>query len=125
MNNPFVNDPFAMVWKAFKNLYPNKDCECLFDVIEKNEQGDEVFGVTYFDDDGSITVVVDCTLTLANATEIFAHELAHVAVGDDAGHGEEWEKAFDDIFSEYNRIGYEMFDKHTPTEVIDAKSCHY
>ena len=27
MESPFVNDPFAMVWQAFKNLYPGKDCE--------------------------------------------------------------------------------------------------
>ena len=24
MESPFVNDPFAMVWQAFKNLYPGR-----------------------------------------------------------------------------------------------------
>lgn len=45
------------------------------------------------------------SLAVADAVE----ELAHVAVGVDHGHDEAWEKAFDDIFAEYNRIGDALF----------------
>ena len=53
-------------------------------------------------------------MDIENATEIFAHELAHVAVGYDAGHGPEWDTAFDAILDEYNRIGDELFGKQKP-----------
>ena len=59
MTSPFQNDPFAMVWQAFKNLYPEKDCICFFDVIEKNGNGDTVYGETLFHDDGTMYVFVD------------------------------------------------------------------
>lgn len=123
MANPFVNDPFALIWEAFKNLYPGKDCECYFDEIDNPNNEDGVYGETLFGDDGRITVGVDCRLRLADAVEIFAHELAHVAAGSDADHGEPWAKAFDAIFEEYNRIGYERFDKHEKVEALDAGSC--
>ena len=28
METPFSNDMFAFVFQAFKNLYPDKKCEC-------------------------------------------------------------------------------------------------
>jgi len=28
MVTPFANDIFALIWQAFKNLYPDKECEC-------------------------------------------------------------------------------------------------
>lgn len=38
MQTPFENDTFSLVWQAFKNLYPDKDCKCYWDVIgEKTE----------------------------------------------------------------------------------------
>lgn len=106
--NPFINDPFAMVWRAFKNLYPEKECQCYFDALDENTNGKGPFGVTAFEEK-MIYVFVDVRMNLLDAVEVFAHELAHVAVGDNAGHGEEWEKAFENIHEEYTRIGDEMF----------------
>lgn len=123
MENPFKNDPFALVWEAFQNIFPNKKCECWFDVVDDPKDEDGHYGWTQWHDDGTITIAVDVGLRLADAVEIFAHELAHVAVGADADHNEEWGKAFDAIHAEYDRIGNETFDEHTPTECIDAKSC--
>ena len=45
----------------------------------------------------------------ADAVEVLAHELAHVAVGIEHDHDEVWQEAFDKIFEEYNRIGNQMF----------------
>lgn len=123
MRTPFKNDTFSLVWKAFKNLYPDKDCKCYWDVIEdKTEDGHEVYGCTYFGTDEGVTVVVTPTLPICDATEIFAHELAHVAVGSNEEHSNAWKAAFDAIFTEYNRIGDEMFPGETRIEVVDGKA---
>ena len=122
METPFINDMFALVWKAFKNLYPDKDCKCQWvPELEKSEDGAEVFGVTTFTDDGEVFVDIVASLSVADAVEVFAHELAHVAVGEGEKHGKVWEEAFDKIFNEYNRIGDEEFDVHDPVEVVSGK----
>lgn len=121
MRNPFKNDPFAILWEAFKNLYPSKECVCWFDVIDDPNDKDGHYGWTQWNDDGTIEVAVDIGLRLSDAVEILAHELAHVAVGSDAEHGEKWEEAFEAIHAEYDKIGNDLFDCHKRTECIDAK----
>ena len=111
MITPFVNDIFALIWQAFKNLYPDKECECFWEPqIREAENGNEVFGLTDFGEDGSVVVFVRPDLEVAIAGEILAHELAHVAVGVDHEHDEAWENAFEAIFQEYNRIGDSLFE---------------
>ena len=110
METPFKNDMFALIWMAFKNLYPEKECECFWEpAIREDENGNEVFGLTDFGDDGTVVVFVRPDLEVAVAGEILAHELAHVAVGVEHEHDAVWEEAFAAIFAEYNRIGDEMF----------------
>ena len=112
MESPFANDPFSLVWKAFKNLYPGKGCEVQWQPgIQDDELSEQGYGFTAFHDDGSILVVVDANLQVSNAVEVLAHELAHVAVGIENEHGAAWETAFDAIFKEYGRIAEEMFGK--------------
>lgn len=110
--SPFGNDPFSLVAKAFKNLYPDKEYIAYWD---PNIYGDEPedtpkpFGLTDFGEDGTVSVFVDPDISVTNAVEIFAHELAHVAVGISHDHDQAWEAAFNAIFVEYNRIATEMF----------------
>lgn len=109
MQTPFKNDPFSLVWQAFKNLYPDKDCVCFWETqIREDDDGRVPCGLTDFGEDGSVAVFVNAELAITDATEILAHELAHVAVGVSHDHEEEWQKAFNDIFVEYNRIGDAM-----------------
>lgn len=68
-----------------------------------------VYGLTDFGDDGTVSVFVKPSLEVADAVEILAHELAHVAVGIEHDHDEVWQEAFNKIFDEYNRIGEQMF----------------
>ena len=114
MMSPFWNDPFSMVYQAFQNLYPGKECECYFEPDLKAEDEDKAYGLTNFCDDGETIILVDPNVDIEIATEIFAHELPHVAVGYDAKHGPEWDAAFDAILDEYNRIGDELFGKQKP-----------
>lgn len=104
LESPFSNDPFSLVWEAFKNLYPGKECEVWYD--QHNEEGHEnEYGCTLFPDDGSAPVVSIFAEHPVNIlVEILGHELAHVAVGQGHDHDEEWEKAFDEIFMEYTRL---------------------
>lgn len=104
--SPFVNDPFAMVWEAFKTLYPDKECECSWNPLleDEEENGEPIYGYTHFGDDGTVLVCVGTGLPINHSVEIFAHELAHVAVGKDHEHDEAWEQAFEAIYQEYNRM---------------------
>lgn len=102
LETPFQNDVFAIVWIAFKNLYPDKHCEVYWETDICDSEGG--YGLTDFGDDGIVSVFVSADLRIQDAAEILAHELAHVAVGCDADHGPEWENAFDAIHAEYNRI---------------------
>lgn len=116
MNTVFENDIFFMIYLAFKNLYPNKNCTCYWMPNIRDEENNHAFGVTEFRDDESIIVCVDPDAKICDAAEILAHELAHVAVGENNGHNEAWESAFQAIWNEYNRIGYEMYGKKEGTE---------
>lgn len=105
----FKNSPFEMLDVAFKRLFPGVDYEAYFQPIGPDEDGEEVHGLTEFGEDGKITILVEAKLTINDSVEIFAHELAHAGVGIGQEHNEKWQKAFDDLFDEYNKIGDEMF----------------
>ena len=107
----FQNSPFEILDKAFKNLYPGKSYIAFIDVDMKDESGEIVYGCTQFNDCDTPIIFIDSSLSIQNAVEIFAHELAHVATEANEGHGELWEKAFDEIQSEYNRIGEELWEQ--------------
>ncbi len=112
MVSPFKNDPFALVWTAFANLYPDKEFVAYWDpMIRDAEDGTPVFGLTDFSEDMTPAVFVKPSLDVNNAVEIFAHELAHVAVGVEHEHDDAWDDAFEAIFREYNRIGNALFEE--------------
>jgi hypothetical protein len=108
MNTPFKNDPLAIVWMAFQRLYPDKTCTVEYDAEITDDDGERVYGLTTFCDDGKVYVTIDAGQAVCNAVETLAHELAHVAVGADVEHGSKWEKAFDAIYEEYIKIGNEL-----------------
>lgn len=117
METPFVNDPFSLVYQAFRNLYPEKECEAFWEPkIRDSENGEKAYGLTDFGDDGSVVVFVDSDLKVTDAVEILAHELAHVGAGIEHDHDEAWEAAFNGIFREYNRIAEELFGKEPQEE---------
>lgn len=110
MESPFVNDGCALVFEAFRNLYPEKKCVCALDNKLFTSDGTEVWGLTSDPmDGGELSVVVSANQSVNCMIETFAHELAHVAVGVEHEHDKCWDDAFKAIFDEYNRLGDEMF----------------
>lgn len=98
----FLNDPFARVFAAFDALYPDRACSCVWTVDLCDDKDVPVYGETIFPEDcGEPLVRISAEMPVVGAVEVLAHELAHVAVGPEAGHGEAWEEAFDAIHRKY------------------------
>lgn len=118
LKTPFINDMFSMVHMAFDSLFPGKPVRIWWNAkIPKAEDDEQRAGLTSFNEDGTIDVDIDALLPVADAVEILAHELAHVAAGENEGHGEKWEQAFDAIHAEFDRIGNDLFPDDPGTSV--------
>jgi hypothetical protein len=96
----FKNDPFARVDTAFRKLYPDKMYVAL--ITPELKLWKREYGCTSFDTEPP-TILISSKIRIDKAVNIFAHELAHVAVGIEVGHGKEWEQALDAIYVEYHR----------------------
>ena len=107
----FENSPFELINKAFKGLYSGKEYRACIEPDITDDQGEKAYGITIFYEDETPIVAISAELTIKDAAEVFAHELAHVAAGEGAGHGKEWGEAFDNIRREYQRIGEKMFGR--------------
>ena len=105
----FINSPFTILDEAFRGLYPDKKYKACIEPSMKDDEGNRVFGFTQFSKGETPVIAISAELSIMDATEIFAHELAHVAAGEGVGHGERWDEEFQKIFDEYNRIGRERF----------------
>lgn len=104
LNLKIINNPFETIIGIMKEHYPDAECDIYFG--ESMTDGKETFGCTLFPEEtGYHTIVVEVhpSLSLTDATEILAHELAHVAAGVDAEHNEEWEKVFSHIHEEFRK----------------------
>lgn len=105
MSGIFKNDPFAAVVQAYKEHYP--DAPMPDEIVwgrTVDENGEDVAGVTVLTDSGKIQVVISPDIPVYGAVEVLAHELAHVRVGLDAGHGPRWERCFENIARSYRNI---------------------
>lgn len=108
-NMIFINSPFTILDEAFRGLYPDKKYKACIEPSMKDDEGNRVFRFTQFSKGETPVIAISAELSIMDATEIFAHELAHVAAGEGVGHGERWDEEFQKIFDEYNRIGRERF----------------
>lgn len=105
MITPFKNDPCAIILLAYQKHY-DKPCEIYYDDRDEGQKG---CGFTNFPDDGSMPqVYVFADQTVYVISETLAHELAHVAVGVEHGHDDEWEAAFDTLHREYEGMLMKM-----------------
>ena len=112
--SPFQNDPFVLLAEAFGALYPEKQYIAFLNPNLVDEEGNTVYGVTTFPDDGSWPIIeVSAAMLFEDAVETFAHELAHVATQENFDHGMEWGDAFARIQTEFNRIALQMVRDET------------
>lgn len=118
--HPFINDPFALVYKSAKDLYPDINCEIFWDNT-KDENGDNVCGYTSFNNN-NISIHISYNINVIDAVEILAHELAHVVLGLDSAHNEEWEEVFDKIHKRYE---YLVAQKENGLEEKKDVICQY
>ena len=80
MASPYMNDPSAIVARAFAELYPGIDYYAQLVPDLRDEAGNRAFGLTIFPDDGSTPIVcISAEAPISAAPELLAHELAHVA----------------------------------------------
>lgn len=79
----FINSPFAILDEAFRSLYPDKKYKACIEPSIKDDEGNRVFGFTQFSKGETPVIAISAELNIMDATEIFAHELAHVAAGED------------------------------------------
>jgi len=110
----FDLNAFNLVIEVANKLYPEMEAKISF-VPEKyfkkllkrwgakNEDVKQSCGVTMFDDEGKIPVIcINASIPCWASVEIIAHEIAHVAAGVDADHGEKWQLEYDKIFTAYS-----------------------
>lgn len=79
----FINSPFAILDEAFRSLYPDKKYKACIEPSIKDDEGNRVFGFTQFSKGETPVIAISAELNIMDATEIFAHELAHVAAGEE------------------------------------------
>lgn len=119
MASPFINDPTAIVARAFSELYPGVEYVAQYVPDLRDETNGTAYGLTIFPDDGNTPIVcISAEAPISAAPELLAHELAHVATPEDTEHGESWSAASEAIFKKYN----ELLDTMIPDEPEPSSS---
>lgn len=117
MASPFINDPTAIVARAFSELYPGVEYVVQYVPDLRDETNGTAYGLTIFPDDGSTPIVcISAEVPISAGPELLAHELAHVAAGEAVEHGPEWKAAEEAIFQKYN----EILDAKIPDEPVEV-----
>ena len=94
----WIGNPMADVVRCFRKLYPHCSADISVQPVPPNLKGQCSFGG---DDHPTPLIEIDPSLPYAGCIDVLAHELAHVAAGESAGHSPEWEKAYASIHDEY------------------------
>ena len=117
MASPFINDPTAIVARAFSELYPGVEYVAQYVPDLRDETNGTAYGLTIFPDDGSTPIVcISAEVPISAGPELLAHELAHVAAGEAVEHGPSWKAAEEAIFQKYN----EILDAKIPDEPVEV-----
>lgn len=115
----YMNDPSAIVARAFAELYPGIDYHAQFVPDLCDESGNRAFGLTIFPDDGSTPIVcISAEAPISAAPELLAHELAHVATPEDKDHGEAWKAAEKAIGDKYDELLNVMIPDDDPGVLV-------
>lgn len=114
INNITYYDPMQLLLHVFAQRYPDVKVSVAYAQLPPQHNG-----VCQMTDDGEFRIFIDpCQVTIAEAPQILAHELAHVVEclwritpegidktpGDEYSHSPEWEKAFSELSVAYNAV---------------------
>lgn len=98
-------NPFDDILHAAQRVHKDIDVKIQFDEHMRRFLFWGRWGETFFPNDSSTPVItISANLPYKHCLEILAHELAHVIVGVDTGHGNKWQKCFEEIHKEYSNI---------------------
>ena len=76
MASPFINDPTAIVARAFSELYPGIEYVVQYVPDLRDETNGTAYGLTIFPDDGSTPIVcISAEAPISAAPELLAHSL--------------------------------------------------
>jgi hypothetical protein len=110
----FKNDPFAVVMEVFGFLWPNFPAPFIqwLPPGELHVNDGDPWGCFVHNDDEDDTFInVDLSISVYDAIEVLAHELAHCACwqlglneNENESHGKNWEECFDAINEKYNEL---------------------
>lgn len=71
----------------------------------KSDDGEEVAGLTLYPDDGSAPEIwISEATPVYGVPDTLLHEMAHVVAGLEADHGPVWEREYEALWAEMNRI---------------------
>ena len=108
------NDPFRIVCRAFKALWPAKDALVEFHpniqppparMPACNRPGEAPAGCTTWSQPGALPLVsIAMDIQVCDAVEVLLHELAHVAAGPAAGHGRKWRTCHERLSEKFNDL---------------------
>lgn len=119
MASPFINDPTAIVARAFSELYPGVEYVAQYVPDLRDETNGTAYGLTIFPDDGSTPIVcISAEAPISAAPELLAHELAHVATPEDKDHGEAWQTAEKAIGDKYDELLNSMIPDDDPGVLV-------
>lgn len=102
------NDPIYVLIKIFESAYPDKKAQ--IDFVADLKKNTHAYGETCWAEDGNVYIQIDIQTPMYGLIEVLGHELAHVAVGADAAHNAEWEKEFNYLNQEFNKVMKSVLD---------------
>ncbi len=110
-------DPIATVIGIFNERHPGLQVNIYWlEGLAGNVPG---WGMCLWgDEENDSEIHIDPVLPFNSLVETLAHELAHVAAGEDAGHGPVWEEVFGGLFAAYSAIVSER-EKETASPLFE------
>lgn len=107
----FINNPFDILKEIMYEVYPFVTYNVDIYIGQEMTDGKETFGCTLFpeNEEDRTAIEVHYSLSLNDAVEVLAHELAHVIAGKEAEHNEDWEAVFEGIHVLFQRKLDERF----------------
>lgn len=114
-----VHDPVQLVLDIVQKKYPQASALVSFvDSAECDRRN--CVGYTVFHRRRVPVVHVSVHAPYYGVVEVLAHELAHVVIGRDSGHGRKWKEVFEYIASEYVKC-VKKFAKKSGSKVVEIK----